>query len=66
VKVVKLLFKHINICFFGGDSRTETVRKRDPEPQELIDLRNRIDDMLAPLTEALNLMVGMRLISARV
>ncbi len=50
VKVVKLLFKHINICFFGGNSRTETVRKRDPEPQELIDLRNRIDDMLAPLT----------------
>ena len=34
--------------FGGGGSRTEQVRKRDPEPQELIDLRNRINEGVKP------------------
>jgi hypothetical protein len=34
--------------FGGGGSSTEQVRKRDPEPQELIDLRNRINEGIKP------------------
>ena len=34
--------------FGGGGSSTEQVRKRDPEPQELIDLRNRINEGVKP------------------
>lgn len=37
------------LTFFKGGSSTEQVRKRDPEPQELIDLRNQINLMLSPL-----------------
>lgn len=37
------------LTFFKGGSSTEQVRKRDPEPQELTDLRNQINLMLSPL-----------------
>lgn len=42
--------RRINLTFFGGSSSsTEQVRKRDPEPQDLTDLRSQINMMLAPL-----------------
>lgn len=41
--------RRINLTFFKGGGPTEQVRKRDPEPQELTDLRSQINRMLAPL-----------------
>ena len=41
-----------NIQFFGGGgSSSEQYRKRDPEPQELIDLRNKLVGKISPMVD---------------
>ena len=43
-----------NLQFFGGGGSTQTVRKRDPEPQELINLRTGLYNKLYPGLESFN------------
>lgn len=41
-----------NIQFFGGGGgSSEQYRKRDPEPQELIDLRNKLVGKISPMVD---------------
>lgn len=43
-----------NLQFFGGGGSTQTVRKRDPEPEELTNLRNALYQKVYPGLESFN------------